>query len=129
MEAIVESLQNQSHRDSTRANYHRIWKAFNKFYIQLDQKPKPWDDRIMLYVAYLIDTNHRPATIKSYVLAIRAVLKNLGVCLVKDNAVLASLLRACRLKNNQIQTRLPIRKGLMQILISSVDRLFQPQSS
>ena len=83
----------------------------------------------MLYVAYLIDTNHRSAMIKSYVLAIRAVLKNLGVRLVKDNAVLASLLQACRLKNNQIQTRLPIRKGLMQILISSVDRLFQPQSS
>ena len=95
MEVIVESLQNQSHRDSTQANYHGIWKAFNKFYIQLDRKPKLWDDRITLYVAYLIDTNHRSATIKSYVSAIRAVLKNLGVRLVKDNAVLASLLRAC----------------------------------
>ena len=124
MKQIVDKLQNQAYRDSTRMNYHGVWKSFSNFYLKLDVKPKSWDDRITLLVAFLIHTKKKSTTIKSYVSALRATLKSEGICMNHDNAVLATLIKACKLKNNTIQTRLPIRKGLLGILINSLDKYY-----
>ena len=125
MQNIVDELKLQAHRDSTKTNYYGIWKAFNRFYIRLDEKPNTWDDRVTLFVAFLIDTKKKSSTIKSYISAIRAILKqHMGIKVCQDSVILASLIRACKLKNDVIQTRLPIRRGLLHILISSVEKLF-----
>ena len=83
-----------------------------------------WDDRIALYVAFLIQCKRRSSTIKSYISALRCILKHIGIKVQKDNAVLGSLIKACKLKNDVIQTRLPIKQGLLHILITSVDKIF-----
>ena len=55
IEGIIEDLWMKQYRDSTMKNYYCIWKTFNEFFIRLDNKPDKWEDRITLFVAYLID--------------------------------------------------------------------------
>ena len=39
MRAIVDKLQAERFRSSTKLTYYRVWKKFNEFYISLDEKP------------------------------------------------------------------------------------------
>ena len=55
MKNIVESLKLGRNCSGTRKNYHTIWKLFANFYFRLDTKPDNWEDRIMLFVGYLIE--------------------------------------------------------------------------
>ena len=57
IQSIVDKLKVQRHRATTRKNYYGIWRSFNKFFIRLDKKPKKWEDRIVLFVGYLIENN------------------------------------------------------------------------
>ena len=92
---LIEQLKLQRHRSSTARNYYGIWQNFNNFIIKLDVKPNNWEDRIFLYVAYLIHNNRRSATIKSYILAIKAVLFGGGITNHEDSTLLSALTRAC----------------------------------
>ena len=123
--AIVEQLRNQRNRSSTKSNYYRIWKFFNKFVIRLDVKPKNWGDRLVLFVGYLIENDKKSSTIKSYVSAIRAVLKQNNIKLIENNYLITSLTKACRFKNDQVSTRLPIRRNLLELMIDSMVNVFQ----
>ena len=38
IQAIVDHLRYQNHRESTKRNYHAIWTNFNHFYLKLDKK-------------------------------------------------------------------------------------------
>ena len=77
IEDIVEKLSMEKHRDSTRETYHCIWKQFNKFFIRLDAKPCNWEDRLVLFTAYLVENKLKSSSIKSYISAIRSVLAEL----------------------------------------------------
>ena len=91
LKLIVERLRVQCHRGSTRKSYYAVWKNFNKFILSLDKRPKKWEDRIVLYVGYLISKGKQSSTIKSYLSAIRAVLKQDKVKLNEDEYLLTSL--------------------------------------
>ena len=121
MQKIVDDLKVNRHCDSTQAHYYGIWKNFNKFFIKLDVKPDNWEDRIVLYTAFLIQNNKRSATVKSYISVIKAVLYNGGIEINKDSTLLASLTCACKLKNDNITARLIIRKSLLGLLISKLE--------
>ena len=110
---IVEDLKQQQHRDSTKYNYYAVWKGFNEFFVHLDIKPRAWENRLILYVGHLIHCKKQSATVCSHVSAVKAMLKMNNVKITEDQYVLASLTRACRLKNDQVRTRLPIRKGML----------------
>ena len=56
IEKIIDQLRLQKHRDSTKRNYYAIWKLFNKFILRLDQKPRNWEQRLLLFVGHLIDS-------------------------------------------------------------------------
>ena len=120
MRRVVNSLRNKRFRDSTRNNYHTIWKAFSKFYQRLDEKPDSWEDRIILYIGYLVDQKRQSQTIRSYVSAIRAVLRDDGIKLSEDSFLLSSLTRACKLHNDKIRTRFPIHKDLLHVVIRCI---------
>ena len=60
IEEVIEQLKMQKYRSSTRKNYYCVWKTFNLFYIQLDKKPNNWEDRIILFTAYLINQIENP---------------------------------------------------------------------
>ena len=68
---VIDKLQFNQHRGSTKDNYYGIWKNFNEFFIKLDHKPDQWEDRITMYVAYLINENKKSSTVKSYISGIR----------------------------------------------------------
>ena len=127
MQQIVEKLKLQRHRDPTRVNYYGIWKNFNKFFIKLDKKPIHWEDRIVLYVTFLIQKNRKSATIKSYVSAIKAVLFNGGMRMHEDSTLLSALTKACKINNDRHFYRLPIKKSVIKLLISALDKLYAKQ--
>ena len=124
MERIVDKLNSQRHKSTTRNNYYKIWKLFNNFYLRLDQKPGNWEDRLTLFVAYMIENKKQSAMVKSYISAIKSVLREDGLKVHEDSFLLSSLTRACRLNNDQIRTRLPIHKGLLGIILAEVQQIY-----
>ena len=64
------------YQGTTCATYHRVWKIFNKFLIQLDVMPHSWEERTALFCAYLIRKGTQSRTIRSYISAIKALLKD-----------------------------------------------------
>ena len=124
LQQIVNKLKNQPNRQSTDKVYYQIWKQFNEFFIKLDKKPKTWEERIVLFVGYLIERNRKSNTIKSYISAIRSVLKKDGAELSENKFLLTLLTKACQLKNDRVYTRLPIRCSLMHLLLKALDKIF-----
>ena len=127
IKAIVERLRTQQFVDSTKAMYYRVWKQFSNFYFRLDAKPGNWVDRLVLFAGFLIDQGKKSKTIKSYISALRAVLKEDNQKFDYDTALLTSLMQACRRKNDFTNTKLPIRKPLLMLLISTIPDLFEAE--
>ena len=124
---IVERLRLERHRSSTQAQYYCVWKLFNKFFIKLDIKPTSWEDRLTLFVGYLVHTGRKSTTIKSYISAVKAVLATGHIKLKEDRALLNSLTRACRLRYNRVSTKLPIKKPLLEQILHATDTIFDQQ--
>ena len=125
IQAIVDKLKCERNRISTRRNYHDIWRSFNEFFIKLDVKPESWEDRVTLFVGFLIEEKGaKSTTIKSYISAIRSVLKEDGIDLCENKFLLSSLTRACRFINDKVKTRLPIYKEMLIILLQQVENSF-----
>ena len=110
----------------TRNNYYVIWHNFNDFFVKLDVKPDEWEDRLTLYVTYLIDQGRISTTIRCYISAIRAILQEVVVELTEDKVLLASLTRACE-RRDTVSNRLSIRKGLLKLIIKAVQDMFASQ--
>ena len=111
----------QRHRDSTCQTYYIVWRKFNEFFIKLDSKPNTWEDRLVLFTAYLVDKGFRSTTIKSYISTVKSILTEVKVKLNVDQSPITSLTKACRLQNDQMATRLPIQKGLLQLIINQIE--------
>ena len=124
MEKIIDKLRCQNHRSSTKMNYHCIWKKFNEFFIRLDRKPNSWEDQIILFVGFLIEEKKKSTTIRSYVSAIKTVLLQDGIRLNQDQYLLSSLTKACKLKNDQVRIRLPLQKGIVNLILDQVDNYY-----
>ena len=122
--SIVEQLKLQQHRESTRENYYTVWRLFNKFFLRLDLKPRAWEDQLTLFVAHLIDCRKQPSTVKSYISAIKAVLKMHNIHTEEDQYLLSSLTQACRLKNDQLSARLLIQKDMLANLLKKAQEHF-----
>ena len=108
--------------------YHKIWKKFNEFIIQLDRIPRTWEDRTALYCAYLICIRGlKSSTVRSYVSAIKAVLRKDGYEWSDDKVLLSTLTKSCKLKNDTVKTRLPIQQGLLDLILFDIRRKFETQ--
>ena len=127
IQAIVDKLKYQSNRVMTRQNYYAVWRQFNEFFIKLDTKPQSWEDRLVLFVGYLIGGNRKSTTIKSYISAIKKVLREDGVILNQDEYLLRSLTRACRLQNDTVTIRLPITKSILALILTALKQIFGTQ--
>ena len=112
---------------TTKKNYYSIWKVFNTFLIKLDCKPRSWEDRLMLFVGYLVQNNCKSSIVKSYISEIRAVLQQVNVVLQEDRVLLTSLTKACRLRNDRIMVRLPIQKGVLAMLLNEINCILDNQ--
>ena len=76
--STLEKLKQKTHTDGTSEMYCRVWCSFNKFIVHLNNKPDQWEDRISLFVTYLIDLKREPDTIKKYSSAIKSILHDEG---------------------------------------------------
>ena len=121
---IVENLKHKQHRDMTKRNYYVIWKIFNQFLIHLDRRPVTWEDRLTLFVGYLFHNNRQSFTVHSYISAIKTTLKSNNIDISEDQLLLASLTRACKLKNDCVRTRLPIQKGMLSVILRRTQRYY-----
>ena len=80
------------------------------------------DDRLVLFVAELMDTGRPSSTISSCVSAVRSVLKDDGVDMGKNSILLSAMLRSCRVNNkSESSLRLPIQKGLFHMVIDKLE--------
>ena len=124
---VIDKLKSQTTRSSTTENYIKIWRLFNKFIIRLDKKPNSWEERLTLFCAYMVSKGNKSATIKSYISAIKSVLKTDDYIMNENKLILGSLTQACRLVNDTVRTRLPIQIGLLEIILFELERLFEKQ--
>ena len=127
MRNILEKLKCQHNRQSTKENYLRIWRRFNKFVIKLDNKPKTWEDRVYLFVAHLIDNGAQSSSVKSYISAIKSVLCDDGYIWKDERMLLSTLTKSCKLVNDTVRTRLPIQCGLLELILFEMQRFFKGQ--
>ena len=125
IQSIVDNLKTKRFRSSTKRNYYAVWHLFNEFFIRLDEKPDNWEDRIILFAGYLIDNDKKSNTVKSYVSAIKAVLRDNNIEVNEDRYLLNSLTKACRYQNDTVHTRLPIRKNLLQLMLTKLPQVFK----
>lgn len=119
---IIKEIKFMRHRTSTRLKYHEIWTSFNKFLIKFDRMPATWEDRIYVYVAHLVDNKKSVNTVKSYLSAIRQILKSDGIDLQEDKNLFSSLLTTCKLRNKALHIRMPIRFKLLKAIIDHTDK-------
>ena len=121
---ILEKLKSLRNRSSTNKIYYTIWKKFNKFVLCLDVRPASWEERMSLYGAHLVDRGVQSATLRSYTSVIKCILTTDGYRWNDDAVLLHTLTRAC---NDRVMTRLPIRIGLLEIILFELERIFENQ--
>ena len=125
---VLDRLKNSQTRKSTKHNYLQIWKQFNNFLIRLDKKPKIWENRVSLFCAFLIDNGTKSTTIRSYVSAIKHILKMDGYDWDDSLILLSSLTRACKLINDTVFHHLPISRNMLEVLLFEIERLYASQT-
>ena len=76
-----------------------------------------------LFVGHLVETNHQSTTVKSYISAIRAVLREVKVNLMEDQYLITALTKTCHLKNDTIYIRLPIQKVMLIELMDKTNEM------
>ena len=76
-----------------------------------------------------MDTGLQSSSVKSYVSAIRAILKELKVQLTPENYLITSLTKACRLKNDVVEHQFPIHKGILKLMLKQLEIIYTSSSS
>lgn len=123
-ERVLVQLETKAVSDDTLLTYMVPWHDMNDFYIHLDKKPKPWEHRIALYIAYLVMKKTQDNTIRSYISGIKYILRLLGVQLDNNSCQFNALIKAARLRNpRKVKMRLPIKLRLTNRLIREVDKI------
>ena len=125
MKNMVEKLKMESKRTSTRKNYYCVWRTFNEFFIKLDVKPESWEERLTLFVAYLVKDNKKSQTIRSYISAIKSILREDDVILNENKYLLTAMTKACKLQNDHVRTRLPIKQRMLNMLLKCIFEHFE----
>ena len=121
MNEIMEKLRGEKHKKTT---YFGIWRNFNRFVVRLDEIPKSIEMRVLYYITYLVDKGTQSSTIRSYVSAIKSVLADDDYELQVSKLILSALTRACKRHNDSLRTRLPIQRGLFELLLFEIERKY-----
>ena len=126
---LLDQLSNQHVRQSTKENYLVIWRAFNKFLVRLDKQlfQQFSEERAAFFGAFLTDQGVQSSTLKSYFSAIKFMVKLSGYDWDDNRVVISTLVKSCRLKNDQVLTRLPIQHKLLEALLFELERMFENQ--
>ena len=85
--------------------------------------PPLWEDRAALFCAHLVEMGRQSQTVRSYVSAIKKVLISDGYNWDNRLILMQSITKACRIKNDRVRTRLPIKIGLLELILFEVQRV------
>ena len=83
-----------------------------------------WEDKTALFGAYLVDRGVQSSTLRSYFSAIKFILRQDGYIWNDKQFLLKSLTRGCKLENDRLKVRLPIQKGLFELLLFEINRYY-----
>ena len=93
--------------------------------MKLDRKPAAWEDHLALHLTHLVAIKKRRSkTIKSYSSAIKKILKREGIMIDENKYKLSALVNSCRLQNDELYVRLPIQKGLKNMILDQIEDYF-----
>ena len=67
------------------------------------------------------------STIRSYASAVKAVLSSDGYEWNDQKVLLNTIIKACKLENDSVKTRLLVGCGLLELILFSVDRFYSSQ--
>ena len=70
-----------------------------------------WEDKLVLFSTHLVEKGVQSATIRSYCSAIKHILKVDGYVWNDNSVMLSMITRSCRLINDKVMIRLPIKKN------------------
>ena len=124
MHHVIDSLKTRSVRLSTIDTYHNIWNIFNSFVIKLDQIPKTWEEKLVLFVAHSVLKGMQSSSVRSYVSGIKFILSLDGHNWNEDKVLIATLTRSCKLQNDEFMPRLPIQRKLLEMILFETERYF-----
>ena len=123
----MNQLSGERYCSTTRKTYYRIWKLFNQFFLKLDNKPRCWEERLVQFTGFLVENKLQSASVKTYISAIKGVLREIGIKISEDNFLLTSMTRACRIKNDEVVNRFPITKGRLSLMLVEVEKFYDQQ--
>ena len=97
----------------------------NRFLINLDYRGNiSWEEKTALFGAYLVDKGIQSSTLKSYISAIKHMLKQDGYLWDDNKALLCPLIKGCQLENDTVKVRLPIKRGLLEMLLFEINKFY-----
>ena len=110
-------------------NYHSIWRKFNQFVIKLDDIPQSWEQKLKLYCSHLVvDLHLQSSTVRSYASAIKQILISDGYTWNNDLFLMSIFTHSCKLKNDRLKCRLPIQKGLLEMILYELEEFYTNQN-
>ena len=127
MKLILEKVKCLKYPYSTKKVYQLVWHKFNSFLLRLDNHPKSWEERTALFGAFLFKEGLQSQMIKLYFSAIKATLIDNDYDWDDDKVILTSLVRASKLVNDRFLVRLPIYKGLLELLLFEIECMYETQ--
>ena len=130
IQGVLEQLECSNARETTKTSYLKVWRAFNKFLINLDKQldgKSLWEERTALFVAYLVDRRAQSSTIKSYVSAIKFMLKSVNYDWDDNAILLTAITHSCRIQNDILKVRMPIGYKLFEDLLFELENMFKTQ--
>ena len=129
MHLLLDKYKGHQTRASTRETYHKVWRVFNNILLRLDQSQKDvcWEERVVLFGSHLVDQGIQSSTIKSYFCAIKLILKTDGYDWDDNKAMLSTITKSCKILNDTVLIRLPIRRRLLDLILFEVQRIFPGQ--
>ena len=77
-----------------------------------------------MFAAHLVDEGKKSTTIKSYISAIKAILLNVSQDITEDRVLLASITRACKIRYDKVNNKLPIKKGVVNIMVNTLNDFY-----
>ena len=124
---VIEKLKSNQTRESTAITYHKVWRLFNAFLIRLDNSHShtSWEERLVLFGTHLVDSGVQSSTIKLYFSAIKHVLRVDGYEWDDNIAMLSTITRSCKVLNDRVMIRMPIKRRLLEIILFEVTRVFK----
>ena len=84
-----------------------------------------WEQKTALFGAYLVDGGIQSSTLRLYFSAIKHILKQDGYKWDDSKVLLNALVKSCKLENDKVKVRLPIQKGLLEMLLFEIERYYR----